>query len=132
MATNRARPVLYKRVRIDPLAERRRLGLMGYVTLVILVPVFAIVLAYVKMNGEQAKLKRQLSDLRRVFGQNNMEQKNIELDVERFRSGARIFAQNQRLGLGLQMPQHGQVTRVRNGAPVHGKGSQAEAIVAER
>jgi cell division protein FtsL len=132
MTANRARPVLYRRVRIDPLAERRRLGVMGYVTLVILVPVFAIVLTYVKMNSDQAKLKRQLSELRRVFGQNNMEHKNIELDVERFRSGTRIFAQNQRLGLGLQMPQHGQVTRVRNGVPVQGRGPQAEAIVAER
>jgi hypothetical protein len=128
----RTRPVLYQRVRVDPLAERRRLGMMGYVALFILVPVFAVVLAYVKMSSDQVKLRRHLSELRREFGQKGMAQQNLELEAEMYRNSTRIFAQVQRLGLGLQMPQRGQVIRVRNGAPVSGNGVRAEAVVAER
>jgi|GEM_PF-3200847 len=132
MTTNRTRPVLYRRVRVDPMAERRRLSLMSYVALVVLVPVFLVVLAYVKLSSDQVKLKRHLSELRHQFGLKGMERQNTELEVEMYRKGSRIFGQIQRLGLGLQMPQRGQVTRVRNGAPVPASGAAAEAIVAER
>lgn len=132
MTKSRSRTVLYQRVRVDPMAERRRLSLMSYVAVVILVPVFLVVLAYVKLSSDQVKLKRHLSELRREFGLKGMERQNTELEAEMYRNGSRIFGQVQRLGLGLQMPQHGQVIRVRNGAPVPASRAAAEAVVAER
>ncbi len=122
----------YARVRVDSMAERRRLSAMAWVSLIVLVPMFAIALAYVRLTSEQQTLKRHLSELRRQLGEKGLERHNLELEVEMYRTGTRILGQVQRLNLGLQMPQPGQVTRVRNGAPMPTAGARSEAVLAER
>lgn len=126
MAMGRSRPVMYKRVRVDPLQEKGRVGVTGYVIVLIIIPVFVLGLAFIKLNSEQVKLKRHLSEMRRDFGLRSKELANLELEVEMYRNGSRIFAQVQRLGLGLRMPERGQVMRMRGGA-VRPRGSQDRA-----
>ena len=124
MAMVRNRPVLYRRVRVDPVAENARAGMASFVLVLIILPVFVLGLVFVKLNSDQVKLKRQLTEMRRDFGLRSKELANLELEVEMYRNGSRIFSQIQRLGLGLRMPERGQVIRVRNGAPVPVRRSQ--------
>jgi hypothetical protein len=136
MATVRSRPALYKRVRVNPVEEKARVGMASYVLMLIIVPVFVLGLVFVKLNSDQVKLKRQLSEMRRDFGLRSKELANLDLEVEMYRNGSRIFSQIQRLGLGLRMPERGQVVRVRGGAEVPQRRSQdhsgAELANAER
>jgi hypothetical protein len=132
MANGRSKPPMYKRVRVDPLEEKGRGGVAGYVIVLIVLPAFVLGLAFIKLNSEQVKLKRQLTEMRRDFGLRSKEQANLELEVEMYRNGSRIFAQIQRLGLGLRMPERGQVVRVRGGtAPQRGSQDRADAEVAK-
>lgn len=128
----RTRPVMYKRVRVDEIAPGPRLGALGYVLLVVVLPVFLLGLAFVKLNSDQVTLRRRLTEMRRDFGLRSKEQANLQLEVEMYRNSARIFSQVQRLNLGLQMPAHGQVTRVRRGVPVAVSHPASPAEVAER
>lgn len=128
----RAKPVMYRRVRVDEIESGRRPGVIGYVMLVVIVPVFLLGLAFVKLNSDQVKLRRQLTEMRRDYGLRSKEQANLELEVEMYRNSARIFSQVQRLGLGLQMPTLGQVTRIRSGAPVAARRAGEPLAVVER
>ena len=131
MATGRSKPVMYKRVRVSPLEEKGGVGVTGYVIVLILLPAFLLGLAFVKLNSEQVKLRRQLTEMRRDFGLHSKEQANLELEVEMYRNGSRIFAQIERLGLGLRMPERGQVMRIRGGAaPLRGSQNRASTELA--
>ena len=128
----RTRPAKYERVRVTNLNDKHGLGLLGYMALILILPTFLLVLAFVRLNSDQVKLKRQLSEMRRDFGLRSKEMANLGLEVEMFRNGSRIFAQVQRLGLGLQMPQRGQVIRVRGGVPAPAPRPQRDDVLAER
>ncbi len=122
----RKRPAVYKRVRVEDLPESRGLGVVGHILLVVVLPAFLLGLGYVKLTSDQVALRRELTEMRRTYALRTKEQTNLELEVEMFRNGARIFSQVERLGLGLQMPARGQVIRVRDGASV----SQARGLSA--
>jgi hypothetical protein len=69
--------------------------------------------------------------MRRDFGLRSKELLNLGLEVEMYRNGSRIFTQIERLGLGLRMPERGQVTRVRGGAaPLRGSQERANTELA--
>jgi hypothetical protein len=124
MASGRSKRVMYERVRVDPLEEKGRVGIAGYVIVLIVLPAFLLGLAFIKLNSEQVKFRRQLTEMRRDFGLHSKEQANLELEVEMYRNGSRIFTQIQRLGLGLRMPEQGQVMRVHGGVARPRGGSQ--------
>lgn len=132
MALGRGKPVMYKRVRVDPLEAQGRVGVTGYVLVLIVLPAFLLGLAFVKLNSDQVKLKRRLTEMRRDFGLRSKELANLDLEVEMYRNGSRIFTQIQRLNLGLRMPEQGQVVRMRgSAAPVRGGQERTETQVAK-
>lgn len=132
MASGRTRPVMYKRVRVSPLEGKGRVGVNGAVAAVTILLAFALGLAFIKLNSEQVKHMRQLTEMRRDFGLRSKEKTNLELEVEMYRNGSRIFSQIQRLGLGLRMPEQGQVVRMRGAAaPLRGHQGQAGAELAK-
>lgn len=136
MATGRSnRPVMWERVRVSSLEEKSRMGVTGGAAVLTILLALGLGLAYIRLNSEQVKLKRQVTDMRRDFGLHTKEIENLGLEVEMYRNGTRIFAQIQRLGLKLQMPEPGQVIRMGGGA-APSRGSQnrngAELAKADR
>ena len=132
MAMVRTKPVMYKRVRVDEIQTRRGPGLMLYFALFVLLPAFLLGLCYVRLNSDQVKLRRQLTDMRRQFGLRSKEQANLELEVEMYRNGSRIMSQVRQLRLNLQVPELGQVTRVSNGSPTVAGRPRSDAVVVGR
>ncbi len=127
-----SRVVRWERVRVSPLEAKSRSGLVRGMVALTVALAFGLVLVFVRLNSEQVKLKRQVTELRRGFGLRSKEIENLGLEVEMYRSGSRIFAQIQRLRLGLRMPEPGQVIRMRgSAAPARGSRNQGETELAK-
>lgn len=123
---------IYQRVRVESGAGRGGGGLLGFLLMAVLLPVFALGLLYVKLNSDQVRMSRRTSVLRREFGQGSKELTNLRVEVEMYSKGTRILSRARAMGLDLQPPRRGQVVRVRNGAPLQGPESPGERIVADR
>jgi len=128
----RRKPKQYRRVRVDAIEPASGGNVLGFLAVLIIVPVFVLGLIYVKLNSDEVKLKRELSHMRRVFGLRSKELANLRVEAEMYRDGNHIGNHMKTMGLELGEPDHGQVIRMPAGTPLHRGVLRSDAVVAER
>jgi hypothetical protein len=122
----------YKRVRVDAVEAKPGGGVVGYLATVVILPVFILGLLYVKLNSDEVKLKRRLTQVRREYGLRSKELANLRLEAEMYRDGNHVRRQVDHMGLALGEPDHGQVIRMPAGIPVRSGTVRPDAVVAGR
>ena len=128
----RRKATQYKRVRVETDDSATAGGVLGYLAVLIILPVFLLGLVYVKLNSDQVKMKRELTRMRHEFGLKSKELANLRVEVEMYRDGDHIGKHVITMGLDLDEPEYGRVIRMPAGIPVRPRPAPVDAMVADR